>query len=155
MLPKYPEVVDNSVVRIVAFFVFLIGSINLFVQSQLITVFLLFGFASRFLWANRIDPIAKLTHNILCPKAGIRFVPKAGIPKRFAQGIGTICCINILVFNSLGNLTASTTIAALLVVFSALEAFLGFCAGCWIFQQLMKTGLIPEATCQACNNLKL
>ena len=154
MLPSYPQIVDNSVVRIVALFVFTIGALNLFVQSELVTAFLLFGFFTRAVWAHRVDPIAKLTHSWICPKANVRFVPAAGIPKRFAQAIGTVCCIGILVSGAFGNTTLSTSIAAMLVLFAGLEAFLGFCVGCWIFQQLMRLGLVPQKTCEACNNLK-
>ena len=40
---------------------------------------------------------------------------------------------------------------AVLLVFALLESVVGFCAGCWVFAQLMKVGLVPEATCAACD----
>ena len=40
-----------------------------------------------------------------------------------------------------------------LVLFAGLEAFVGFCAGCFVFGYLMRWGLIPAETCERCNNL--
>ena len=39
-----------------------------------------------------------------------------------------------------------------LVVFAGLEAFLGFCMGCFVFGYLMQWGFISEETCERCNN---
>ena len=44
-------------------------------------------------------------------------------------------------------------LVALLLVFATLESVVGFCTGCWLFGRLMQAGVIPEATCQACNNI--
>jgi hypothetical protein len=44
-------------------------------------------------------------------------------------------------------------LVALLLVFATLESVVGFCTGCWLFGRLMQPGVIPEATCQACNNI--
>ncbi|MEX2598363.1 MAG: DUF4395 domain-containing protein, partial [Dehalococcoidia bacterium] len=40
-----------------------------------------------------------------------------------------------------------------LAFFAAMEAFLGFCAGCFVFGYLMRWGVIPEELCQRCNDL--
>ena len=36
---------------------------------------------------------------------------------------------------------------------ATLEAALGFCAGCWAFGHLMRLGVIPEETCEACADI--
>ncbi len=54
-----------------------------------------------------------------------------------------------------GLTTLASVLVALLLVFATLESVVGFCTGCWLFGRLMKAGLIPEATCQACNNISL
>ena len=41
-------------------------------------------------------------------------------------------------------------VLAVLAVFAALEAFLGFCAGCFVFGYLMRLGLIPKSVCEEC-----
>jgi len=44
---------------------------------------------------------------------------------------------------------------AVLLVFALLESVVGFCAGCFVFAQLMKVGLVPEETCAACADISL
>jgi hypothetical protein len=44
---------------------------------------------------------------------------------------------------------------AVLLVFALLESVVGFCAGCWVFGLLMRAGVVPEQTCQACNDISL
>ena len=41
----------------------------------------------------------------------------------------------------------------ILVGAASLEGFLGYCVGCAVFAQLMKTGIIPESVCVECSNL--
>ena len=36
-----------------------------------------------------------------------------------------------------------------------LESVFAFCAGCWVFAQAMKVGLVPEETCAACADISL
>ena len=43
----------------------------------------------------------------------------------------------------------------MLLVFALLESVVGFCAGCFVFAQLMKVGLVPEETCAACADISL
>ena len=43
----------------------------------------------------------------------------------------------------------------MLLVFATLESVVGFCAGCCVFGQLMKVGLVPEETCAACADISL
>ena len=42
-----------------------------------------------------------------------------------------------------------------LLVFAILESVFAFCAGCWVFAQAMKVGLVPEETCAACADISL
>ena len=42
-----------------------------------------------------------------------------------------------------------------LIFFAALEAIVGFCTGCFVFGYMMRWGLIPQETCEKCNNLQL
>ena len=53
----------------------------------------------------------------------------------------------------LGLHTAAGIVLGVLVVFATLEAALGFCAGCWAFGHLMRLGIIPEETCEACADI--
>ncbi|WKV16761.1 DUF4395 family protein [Janibacter limosus] len=51
--------------------------------------------------------------------------------------------------------TAAGIVLGVLVLFATLEAALGFCAGCFAFGHLMRLGVIPEETCEACADISL
>ena len=91
---------------------------------------------------------------IIVPVLGNPNKPVAGPPKRFAQLIGFILSLLSIIA---AFVFSSTNIAFVLIsiigVFAALESILGFCAGCYVFARLMKYGLIPESTCEKCNNI--
>ena len=75
----------------------------------------------------------------------------AGPPKRFAQAVGLLLSTTALALHFfVGNAAAATGVLAVLGVFAALEAFLGFCAGCFVFGYLMRWGLIPQSVCEEC-----
>jgi hypothetical protein len=76
----------------------------------------------------------------------------AGPPKRFAQGIGVLISAFALIFFVLSVKEISIILMGILIIFSFLESFLGFCAGCKIFNILIRLGLIPQNICEACSN---
>jgi hypothetical protein len=62
-------------------------------------------------------------------------------PHRFAQGFGAV----VLLGGSIALLTGSTilgwALVWLVIVLAALNAFAGFCAGCFVYYQIAKLGL--------------
>lgn len=107
------------------------------------------GFALRVGWGPRFSPFGLLATRVIAPRLGpARLVP--GPPKRFAQAIGLVVSLAAALAWSLGAPVAAWAILAVLVVAASLEAFVGFCLGCWIFGRLMRAGVIPESVCEAC-----
>ena len=45
-------------------------------------------------------------------------------------------------------------ILGVLLGFAAMEAVVGFCAGCFAFGYLIKWGLVPEETCRRCSEFR-
>ena len=35
-----------------------------------------------------------------------------------------------------------------------MESVIGFCVGCWLFGRLMRVGVIPATTCEACSDVQ-
>lgn len=62
-------------------------------------------------------------------------------PHRFAQGFGGVVLLAALLLLLLGATTAGWALVGLVVVLAALNLFLGFCAGCFVYYQLNKLGL--------------
>jgi hypothetical protein len=101
----------------------------------------------------KLSILGQLATRVIAPRLGpAKLVP--GPPKRFAQAIGltfsTAAAVASLVF---GSTIVATVLVAVLLVFAILESVVGFCAGCWLFGLLMRIGIIPEETCEACNNI--
>ncbi|WP_235840632.1 DUF4395 family protein [Corynebacterium liangguodongii] len=51
---------------------------------------------------------------------------------------------------TLGGLAAAQVTLLLLILAASAEAFLGFCAGCWIYRHGQRAGIIPPDACETC-----
>ena len=118
-----------------------------------LTVLIAYGFLARVATGPTLSPLGQLATRAIAPRLGTeRLVP--GPPKRFAQAIGaTLSVAAAIVGVGLGLETAALVLLALIVVAAALESVVGFCLGCWVFGHLMRLGVIPEDTCEACNDI--
>ena len=147
---SFPNPVNEKAARSVAAMVVALG-LAIVLSGQLwLTTVLAYGFLARVLTGPTLSPMGLLATRVLAPLLGTRrFVP--GPPKRFAQGVGLAFSGTALGLHFVfGAAAAATGVLAVLVVFASLEAFLGFCAGCFVFARLMRLGLIPESVCKEC-----
>jgi len=55
-----------------------------------------------------------------------------------------------VVFYASDSEVAAKSLVGVLAVFATLESVVGFCAGCFVFNHLMRWGLIPESVCREC-----
>jgi hypothetical protein len=62
-------------------------------------------------------------------------------PHRFAQGFGGVVLIGALIALLAGATVVGWGLVALVIVLAALNLFLGFCAGCFVYYQLNKLGV--------------
>jgi hypothetical protein len=72
-------------------------------------------------------------------------------PHRFAQGLGATCLgLGSLALLALGLVPLGWALAGLVVVLAAINLFISFCAGCFLYLQLTRLGLIrrSESTTQ-------
>ncbi len=149
---EFPNPVNEKAARSVAGLVALTGILILISGWQWLLVPMAVGFALRVMAGPRFSPFGLLATKLISPRLGPpRLV--AGPPKRFAQAIGltfsTVAAIAALGFGA--HLLAGILLAVL-VVFALLESVVGFCAGCFLFGLLIRAGVVPEATCEACAN---
>ena len=145
---SFPNPVNENAARTVAFCVVILAALGLITNSIFVLSFLLYGFIARVLTGPTLSPIGQFATRIIAPNLSIKNV--AGPPKRFAQIIGLVCSSLTLYFFIIDQHLLSDTILGLLLVFASLEAFVGFCAGCYIFNKLMQIGLVPESLCEQC-----
>lgn len=152
----FPNPVNEKAARTVAAVVAASCALVLVTGWYWLLVPIAYGFIARVLTGPRLSPLGALAQKVIAPRflGAPRLVP--GPPKRFAQGIGavvtTVAAVSALV---LGWLGLANGLLAMMVVFATLEAALGFCVGCRIFAGLMRLGVIPQETCEACANISL
>ncbi|MGA0879370.1 MAG: DUF4395 domain-containing protein [Ilumatobacteraceae bacterium] len=151
----FPATVNEVSARLVATGVVLQAAVFLVWREWWLLVPLAYGFVARVLSGPTLSPLGQLVTRVITPRLGRpeKIVP--GPPKRFAQLIGTLFSTGALLAWALGAPTVSVILMVGLLVAASLEAFLGFCVGCAIFGRLMKTGIIPESVCEACQDIGL
>lgn len=62
-------------------------------------------------------------------------------PHRFAQGFGGVVLLGAIAALLAGAATLGWALVGLVIVLAALNLFLGFCAGCFVYYQLSKLGV--------------
>ena len=96
--------------------------------------------------------MGQLSTRLIAPRiAKPKLVP--GPPKRFAQTVGLVFSMTALLLHFVAGLSvAAGAVLAVLTAFAALESFLGFCAGCFVFNYMIRWGLVPQSVCEECIN---
>jgi len=150
---SFPNPVNEKAARTVAAGVAVLTAVALVTQWWWLSAVLAVGFLARVLSGPTLSPLGQLATRVVAPRLGApKEVP--GPPKRFAQAIGlvvtTAATVAWFVFGS-GAVTAG--LLGLLLTFALLESVVGFCAGCWLFGALMRAGVIPASTCEACADI--
>jgi hypothetical protein len=149
----FPNPVNEKAARSVAAGVVVLSVITIATNWHWLLIPIAVGFWLRVAAGPRFSPLGQLATKVIAPNLGeAKLVP--GPPKRFAQTIGavvtTIAAVGSL---ALGLHWLGTVLLAVMVVFATLESALGLCVGCQIFAVLMRVGVIPPETCEACNDI--
>lgn len=158
--PRFPAIVDEVSVRLIAAVVLVIGVIALATQQWWLYAVLAVDFTLRAAFGPQASPIAQLVNRWIRPRVAAPTRPTAGAPKQFAASIGAVMTIAAtalwivnLATGSSAAITAVVVIGAIMVLFPFLEAVFGFCVGCKLFAGLMRLGLVPEDVCLDCADI--
>lgn len=66
-------------------------------------------------------------------------------PHQFAQGVGAFfLLVSSSVLLVFGNAIVGWSLAWIVIILAGVNLFFGFCAGCFVYYQLDKVGLIPH-----------
>jgi hypothetical protein len=150
---SFPNPINEKAARFVAFVVMLAAILALATGWQWLLVPIAYGFVARAAAGPRFSPLGWFAMNVAGPRLGEKR-PTPGPPKRFAQTIGAVVTTAAAVGGlALGWETFANVCLGLMVVFAGLESLLGLCVGCKMFAVLMRLGVIPPETCEACNNI--
>ena len=143
VMSRLPQRVDHSALR---------------VNQACIILFLALGFLFNQVWlvafvcavmlvgtlVPRAALFQRIYHDVLRPAGLIR--PDAHLespaPHRFAQGLGGVFLLASTVALLLGIATVGWALALIVIALAAINLFLGFCAGCFVYFQLQRLGLM-------------
>ena len=157
---RFPAVVDEITVRLIADVVLGIGVVALATQQWWLYAVLAVDFSLRAALGPRVSPIARLVQRWIRPAVPAAKRPTAGPPKRFAAAIGAVMTVAAtalwiisLVTGSTGVIVPVVVIGAVMVLFPALESILAICVGCILFSGLMRLGVVPEEVCLECADI--
>ncbi len=153
---EFPNPVNEVSARLVAAGVVLMTLGILVLGQTWLLAPLAYGFVARVLTGPTLSPLGQFVTRVLTPALPFeaRLVP--GPPKRFAQGIGATLSVSAAVAHfGFGSTGVAVVLVGMITMAASLEAIVGFCLGCKLFALLMKAGIVPEETCEACNNLAL
>lgn len=159
-ISRFPSLVDDVNVRLIAGVVLATGLVAVLTQQWWLYAVLAADFTLRAALGPSASPVAELVRRWLRPRVPLPMTPTAGPPKRFAASIGAVLTWAIaalwgasLATASPGALTAAVVLAGVMVLFPALEAIWGICAGCIAFGWLMRLGLVPDDVCVECADI--
>ena len=152
---SFPHPVNEYAARTVAAMVAILAILTISFDLGWMLPVLLYGFAARVLTGPTLSPLGLLATRVLVPVLNLPQKDTAGPPKRFAQTVGLIFTGSATVlYFGFGSALLAYSVLGVLVVFALLESIVGFCAGCFVFGQLMmRVGLVPEEICEKCANL--
>ena len=154
--PRFPRVVDDVTIRLVATVVLVLAIAALALHQWWIYAVLAVDFTLRTAFGPKASPVAQGVQRFVRPRVKAPDRRTAGPPKRFAAGVGaalTAVAAALWVLGVAGPVVV--TIGAVMIVFPALEAVLGLCVGCKVFAALMKLGIVPEEICLECADISL
>lgn len=148
---SFPNPVNELAARLVAGMVVLLATAFVITGYMPILWILTYGFAARVLSGPRFSPMGLIATKLLVPNLNINAKFTPGPPKRFAQAIGlSFCMLATGLSLTFGEVGLSRFVISILIAFASLEALIGFCTGCYVFNILIKIGIIPASVCSAC-----
>ena len=148
---EFPNPVNEYAARLVAAMVVFMTLTFQISGNEFLLVFIAYGFIARTATGPTLSPIGLIATRGLVPLFGnpTKLVP--GPPKRFAQLIGLVLTSSALItYFAFDSITLTRYLIGTIGFFASLEAFLGFCAGCYVFGWLMRFGIIPQSICESC-----
>lgn len=139
--PISGKIVNENVIRWIAFYVVITSCIALFTQSVYPVLLLALDFGLRGFKQEKYSPFRWL--GLQCVKRfGFQFKATDYAPKLFASRVGLVAVLTWTVVALLHFSTAYWIIGSILVLFATLESGFAVCVGCIIYQKFQALGII-------------
>ncbi len=151
---SFPNPVNEKAARVVAGAVLVISLVAVLTSSYWLLVPLAYGFVARVLTGPTLSPLGRLATGLVAPRLGPP-VPVPGPPKRFAQGMGAVMTLAAAVLAlGFGQNELADGLLVAMILAAGLEAIFAVCLGCHVFALLVRAGIVPEAVCAECADVR-
>ena len=147
---KTLERVQEKKVRAIALQVVIISALSITFNQPVVMLLLSIDFMIRAFIDPGYSLLAIISRKLLAPVLPFRNKMILIRPKKFAAAIGMVLSAAAGLSGLAGQTTAMLYITGILLLFSFLETFLKFCAGCWMFGILIRFHLVKDDTCPDC-----
>ena len=124
--------INENQARLTALLVLTLTCVWLFTGYILIPLFLFSDFILRAFNLGKYSTLGIISGFVI-ETLTISFKPVDRAPKRFAAIVGVIFSAAILALSVYNQPFPAKILAIILSIFAALEAFVGFCAGCYVY----------------------
>ena len=151
---SFPNPVNEKAARVVAGVVLATVVLTLITSWYWLLIPLAYGFWARVLTGPTLSPLGWAAQNVIAPRLGAKR-PVPGPPKRFAQGMGAVMSTVALVLALAVSHQAADGVLIAFLPAAGLESILGYCVGCKLFGLLIRAGLVPQAVCAECADVRL
>lgn len=118
--------------RITAFFVLTLMVVYLIAQLWVVLLLLAVDFLTRAANLGKYSVLGILSDAVI-RLLKIKNKPVDRGPKRFAAWVGFVFLMGISILTALKLNFAANILIYVIIVFASLEAFVGFCAGCYVY----------------------
>jgi hypothetical protein len=134
--PVSDQRVNESVVRTVAAFIFVISTVVLFTGIKWLAVFLIIDFAIR-AFSNGDFSVLKQVSKKVASAFKFTAKPIDAAPKKFAALVGVVFSVVIAITLFLGWNVCAIAFNTVLIICAGLEAFAGYCVGCQFYSWIV------------------
>ncbi len=129
--------VNETVVRLIAFFVVVIATLAGFYQIPILNFFLALDFSLRAFGSGRYS-LLKYLALFLSRSLQLKNKPVDAAPKKFAAGLGFVFSLVAGILQVFQFQLAANIVIAILVFCALLEGLLALCIGCIVYGWLQK-----------------
>ena len=151
---SFPNPVNETSARVVASGVVAMAATAVVTDQLWLTVPLTYGFAARVATGPKLSPLGRIATEVVTPHIRAQHKFSTGPPKRMAQAMGLAMSSSALLLNYRYRRSgAAKVVLTVLMGAAGLEAGMGLCLGCKLFQLGMRVGLVPPEVCQDCNDI--
>lgn len=142
--------ISTTVIKSNAIQVFILSMLSLLLQSIWPVLCLAVDFGLRAFNLGKVSPLTLISKRVVIPVFRHEGILVTLAPKSFAARIGFALTSISFIYYQFGINEGFLIPLILLAVFSFLEAFFGFCAGCKIYSLFIRWKIFNEEDCRDC-----